>query len=67
MGARRVFGNVARSFEEAEEFDRWFWRKAGAEARIAATWSLVRDYLKMRGKGGNQPRLRRSVQNVKRV
>lgn len=55
------------SFKEAAEFDIRFWQKAGANARFAAAWDMVRDFLKMRGKSGNLPRLRRSVQSIKRI
>jgi hypothetical protein len=63
---RRVWVHKAYSFQEAEDFDIKFWRKAGASARFAATWSMVMDYRKMKGWGSGQPRLRRTVQNIKR-
>ncbi len=56
----------ARSFREAESFDIKFWRKAGVRARFAATWGMVIDYQKMKGQRSGQPRLRRSIQNIKR-
>jgi hypothetical protein len=63
----KIQTNLARSFREAEEFDAEFWRKAGVQARFSAAWLMVIEYFKMRGKGGNQPRLRRTVQNIKRI
>jgi hypothetical protein len=63
----KIQTNVARSFREAEEFDRRFWRRAGTAARWAASWSMVLDFIKMRGGDESELRLRRSVQNVKRA
>jgi len=57
----------ARSFKEAEEWDRKFWQRAGASARFSAAWLMIGDYLKIRGQRGSLPRLRRSVQNIKRL
>jgi hypothetical protein len=57
--------NIAKSFEEADDFNRKFWLKAGAFARFASAWQMILDYhSKIKGKRGNLPRLRRSVQNV---
>ena len=64
---KKIWVHKAKSFEDAERFDRWFWRQAGAEARFSATWLAVIDFMKLRGKSGGQPRLRRSVQSVKRA
>lgn len=64
---KKIWVHKAKSFEDAERFDAWFWRRAGAAARFSAMWSMVGDFLKLRGKSGVQPRLRRSVQHVKRV
>ena len=64
---KKIWVNQARSFKEAQEFDVRFWRRAGAAARFEATWSMVKDFLKMRGKSGAQLRLRRSVQNIERI
>ncbi len=64
---RKVWVHKARSFEEAREFDERFWRRAGAQARFAAAWSIIEDSFKMRGKDARQLRLRRSVQNIERT
>lgn len=63
----KIWENKTRSFKEAEKFDDQFWRRAGATARFAATWMMVLEWQKMRGKQGGQPRLRRSIQTVKRA
>jgi hypothetical protein len=64
---RKIWENKTRSFKETEEFDDRFWRRAGASARFVATWMMVMEWQKMRGKKGGQPRLRRSVQSIKRI
>ena len=46
---KKVWENKAHSFQEAQEFDVRFWRNAGAAARFEATWSMVIDFLKIRG------------------
>ncbi len=56
----------AYSFKEAEAFDEKFWQKAGAAWRFSATWLMVGEWLKMRGKGGTIPRLRRTIRIIKR-
>ncbi len=58
---KKIWINKAYSFQEAEEFNRKFWRRAGATARFAAAWDMVGEYLKMKGKHGHKPRLRRDV------
>jgi hypothetical protein len=63
---KRMQVHKATSFEDAERWDEQFWRRAGAAARFEAVWSMVGDFLKLRGKSGVQPRLRRSVLRIKR-
>ncbi len=63
---KRVWINKAKSFKEAEEWDRKFWRRAGAQARFAAAFECLKDYFKMKGKDERSLRLRRSVQNIER-
>ena len=48
-------------------FDIEFWQQAGAEARFAAAWQMVKEYLIMRGKDESQFRLQRSVENIQRL
>ena len=64
---RRIYENKAYSFKEAEEFDKKFWRRAGAQARFAAAWDMVKEYMKMKGKNARLLRLRRSVQSIERL
>ena len=62
---KKIWVHKAKSFEEARQWDVLFWRRAGAQMRFAAAWSMVSDYLKMQGKSGGQPRLQRTVEHVK--
>ena len=61
---KKIHENIAHSFKDAKAFDEMFWKKAGYEARFSATWLMVRDYYKIRGKNGTLQRLRRTVQNI---
>jgi len=63
---KRIWVHKARSFEDAEQADASFWRRAGAAARFEAAWMMLGEFLKMRGKSRDQLRLRRSVQHIKR-
>lgn len=64
---KKIWVHKTSSFTEAERFDERFWRSAGAAARFSATWLMVGDYFKLRGKSRGQPRLRRTVQHVKHI
>lgn len=67
---KKIWINKAKSFKEAEEWDRKFWRRAGSHMRFIAAWSTVIDYFRMKGKyvkNASEPRLRRSVQNIERL
>ena len=44
-----------------------FWQRTSVDARFSAAWHMVTEFLKMKGKNANKPRLRRSVQNIKRL
>ncbi|OGX38508.1 MAG: hypothetical protein A3D87_05670 [Omnitrophica WOR_2 bacterium RIFCSPHIGHO2_02_FULL_50_17] len=63
---KKIWVHKAKSFKDAEEWDRKFWRRAGAQARFAAACSMVKDYLKMKGKSEHLLRLQRTVQRIKR-
>jgi len=64
---KKIWVHKTSSFKEAERFDERFWKSAGAAARFSATWSMVGDYFKLRGKSRGQLRLRRTVQHIERV
>lgn len=64
---KKILVHKTYSFKEADDWDRKFWHRAGSQARFAAAWSLIRDYVKMKRKNGRLLRLRRSVQNIERL
>lgn len=64
---RKMLTHLARSHADAERWNMWFWRRAGANGRFSAAWLMLGDLLKIRGKSGRLPRLRRSVQNFQRA
>ena len=64
---KKMQGHISRSFKEAEEWDRKFWRRAGVQARFAAAHEAIKDYFKMKGIHGRFLRLRRSVQSIERL
>ena len=52
---------------DKDEFDRKFWSQIGHEGKFAAAWEMVNEVRLIRGeKDVSQPRLQRSVQNIKR-
>lgn len=62
---KKILVHKTKSFEDAERFDIRFWRRAGAAARFEAAWAMVGEFLKIRGKSGNERRLRRTIQHIK--
>ena len=50
-------------------FDRLFWKRAGAQMRFIAAWSMLEDFYKIRGIHGykNKLRLRRHVQSIEQI
>ncbi len=48
-------------------FDLKFWEKVGVEGKWEAAWDMTIEVQRIRGENGDQPRLQRSVQNIKRV
>ena len=41
---KKIYVNKARSFKEAEEWDRKFWRRAGYQTRFAVAREIIKDY-----------------------
>ena len=48
-------------------FDVVFWQKAGALARFAASWQMLKELYKIKGKDGNKFRLRRFIQRIQQI
>jgi len=49
------------------QFDLEFWRRLGSQARFAASWEMVKEYMALRGIHGRQSRLQRSVERIERA
>ena len=64
---KKIWINKARSYEEAQQFDRKFWQKAGVTARFSAAWIMIKEHQKIKGTHGDKLRLRRSIQNIERI
>ena len=62
---------IAERIVKLEDADRsWdikFWKRAGAKARFSATWQMIDEFYKMRGKNGIKRRLQRTVQNIQQI
>ncbi len=63
---KRMVVNVARSFEEAEEWDTNYWRQLGHEVRFAAAWEMIDQVEAIRGNDVCQPRLQRAAISLQR-
>ncbi len=63
----RIKENLAKSYQQADSFNRRFWQTTSAQERFMAAWLMVQEYWKIKGKHGNKLRLRRSVQNIERL
>ncbi len=63
-GKRSIWEQKSFSKKAVKEFDILFWKKAGPQARFAASWKMIEDFYKMRGKNVPKLRLRRSIQNI---
>lgn len=44
---KRIVANVAHSYEEAEDWDLWFWQNLTPEERLSALVSIRRDIEKV--------------------
>ena len=64
---RKITAKLINIKDDSRSFDLEFWQQAGAEARFAAAWLMVKEFLAIRGDDGSQLRLQRSVENVQRL
>lgn len=64
MKKRVVTERLVKRGEEEKEFDRAFWREAGAEARFEAMWQMVVEAELIRGKDPEDLKLRKDVVRV---
>jgi hypothetical protein len=61
-GSARVVG----LHDDDGAFDRAFWAGVPASARLEAVWDLTLEWELIQGRGGDQPRLQRSLCRVER-
>jgi len=47
---KRIVGNVARNFADAEQWDLEFWQKQGPEGRLSALVALRNDLVAIHGR-----------------
>jgi hypothetical protein len=67
MRRKRVVMTKLVKFEEADRsFDLAFWEKVGPSGILAAMWEMVYEYHRLRGDYVSSPRLRRTVEVLKR-
>lgn len=65
---KKIWVNKTKSFKKAEEFDVFFWKRAGANAKFVALWGMVKDFYKLKNiKNGNKLRLQRTVWHIERI
>ena len=64
---KKIWVHKAKSFKEAADFDKRFWRSQSAQVRFAAAWKTIEEFYKIRGIRGYKLRLQRSVQNIKQA
>jgi len=62
-----IMEQVILRSKDKDDFDIKFWRRAGVFARFSATWGMVEDFCRIKGKNGNKLRLQRAVQNIQQV
>lgn len=63
----RLFIERLGKLSEAGNFDREFWKEAGHEARFAAAAEMVIEAELFRGKNAGELRLKRNIENIKRI
>jgi hypothetical protein len=62
---RRITGRLVRPGEDAEAFDREFWRSMTGEERVEALWQMTLDAIAvMGGNPHEEPRLQKSVGRI---
>ena len=64
---RKITARLVKIKDDDRSFDVEFWQQAGAEARFAAAWQMIKEVNAIRSRDGSQPRLQRSIENVQRL
>ncbi len=52
---------------DEREFDRSYWQKLGPKAIFEAAQGMIKDYLLLKEKNVNEPRLQRSIESFKKA
>lgn len=64
---RKITAKLINIRDNDRSFDLEFWQQAGADARFAAAWQMVKEVFAFRGEDESQLRLQRSVENIERI
>lgn len=64
---RKISVRIVKITDDDRSFDLEFWQQAGAEARFAAAWQMIKEVQLIRGEDGSQSRLQRSIENVEHI
>jgi hypothetical protein len=69
MRRKKIWERVIPLSKSDRKWDIDFWQAQSSKARFYATWSLVVDFYRLKGKkvDENTLRLRRSVENIKQA
>lgn len=66
MPKPRIMERIGK-IEEAGDFDFRFWSTVSSNVKFSALWKMVLDFYKMKGRNASLPRLRRSVEVIKKI
>ena len=64
---KKIWARIVPLEKSNDDWDIKFWKRAGTLARFSATWQMINDFYKMRGKNGIKRRLQRTVQNIEQI
>lgn len=64
---RIVMERVIALGKSDDDFNIRFWQKAGVFERFSATWKMIEEFYKMKGRYGHKLRLQRSIQNIQQA
>ena len=66
---KRIWERIVPISETGRSFDIEFWQAQSPKVRFRATWQMLRDFYRIRGKKINENtfRLQRSVENIKQI
>ncbi len=67
MQKKKVKERMVHVTRANDNFDLKFWQKAGAQMRFKASWEMVKEAYKIKGKNGTKLRLQRHIQNIQQI